>query len=204
MVRPAQRRALAGWARAAYQLSERRACRAVGTARSSVRYQPVRSLQSVLRSRIRELAGVRVRAGYRTLHTLLQREGWSVNHKRVYRLYTEEGLTLKRRRPKRHRSATVRKERPDPRQPNEQWAMDFMHDTLAAGRTLRILTVIDVHTRECVALVAGVRFNGARVARVLTRAGHQRGQLPQRIHVDNARSSHRGRLTTGPIGTTWR
>ena len=185
MVRPAQRRALAGWARAAYQLSERRACRAVGTARSSVRYRLVRGDQAALRRRLRELAGVRVRAGYRTLHTLLQREGWPVNHKRVYRLYTHEGLTLKRRRPKRHRSATVRTQRPDPCRPNEQWAMDFMHDTLATGRTLRLLTVIDIHTRECVALVAGVRFHGARVARVLTQAGRQRGQLPQGIRVDN-------------------
>ena len=185
MVRPAQRRALAVWTREAYRLSERRSCRAVGVSRSLVRYRSVRPHQEALRKRLKELASVRVRAGYQQLHGLLRREGWEVNHKRVYRLYTEEGLTLKRRRPKRHRSASARKARPVPSEPNQQWAMDFMHDTLAGGRTLRLLTVIDLCTRECVALVAGRGFAGSDVAATLTSAGQQRGRLPDRIRVDN-------------------
>lgn len=158
MVRPAQRRAAMAWAREAYALSERRACRAVGVDRSFVRYRSVRPHQETLRKRLRELARVRVRAGYKQLHVFLRREGWPVNHKRVYRLYTEEGLTLKRRRPKRHRSASVRKSRPMPTEPNQQWATDFMHDTLATGETIRLLTAIDLSTRECVILRAGKGF----------------------------------------------
>jgi putative transposase len=92
------------WARTAYALSERRACRALSVARSSTQYQSGRPPQAPLRSRLRELAAVRIRYGYRRLHVLLRREGWRVNHKRIYRLYTDEGLTLQRRRPKRHRS----------------------------------------------------------------------------------------------------
>jgi len=91
--------------------------------------------------------------GYRQIHVLLVREGWQVNHKRIYRLYREEGLTLKRRRPKRRKSAAARVAPAPPTEPNERWAMDFIHDTLAGGRTVRILSVMDVHTRECLALV---------------------------------------------------
>jgi putative transposase len=184
MVRPAARRALVQWAREAYQVSERRACRAVGVERSMVRYRSRRPSQQPLRTRLRELAGVRLRAGYQQLHVLLRREGWRVNHKRVYRLYTEEGLALRRRRPRRHRSAVARARLPAPTQPNEQWAMDFMHDTLADGRAVRILTVLDVYGRECVALVGAATFSGGDVARALTEASTARG-LPQRITVDN-------------------
>jgi putative transposase len=185
MVRPAQRRAVVGWARVAYQLPERRACRAVGVWRSVFRYRSVRPRHEALRQRMKELAAVRVRSGYRQLHIFLQREGWAVNQKRVYRLYTEEGLTLKRKRPKRHRSATVRLVRPTPSVPNEQWAMDFMHDTLAATQPIRVLTAIDLCTRECVALIACKRFSGSDVARLLSDAGSKRGGLPGRIRVDN-------------------
>jgi putative transposase len=133
---------------------------------------------------MRELAGVRVRSGYRQLYVFLRREGWPINHKRVYRLYTEEGLTLRRRRPKRHRSAAARVHRTEPGQPNETWAMDFIHDTLADGRTIRILTAIDVFSRECVALEPVTTFRGNDVARILGAARSER-DLPQRIHVDN-------------------
>ncbi len=134
---------------------------------------------------MKELAAVRVRAGYRQLHVFLQREGWDVKQRRLYRLYTEEGLTLKRKRPKRHRSAAVRLARPMPAAPNEQWAMDFMHDTLAAKEAIRVLTVIDLYTRECVALFASKSFTGSDVARLLSEAGSKRGRLPDRIRVDN-------------------
>src|SRR4029453_989519 len=125
---------------------------------SSYRYASVKADQRPLRMRLRELAAVRVRAGYRQLHVFLRRDGWWVNHKRVYRLYREEGLCLKRQRRRRHRSATVRGERPDATRPNEQWAMDFMHDTLSDGSSIRVLTVIDLCTRECVALWVAKSF----------------------------------------------
>jgi putative transposase len=175
MVRPAARRALGHWAQAACQVSERRACRAVGVERSMVRYRSRRPSQQPLRTRLRELASVRLRAGYQQLHVLLRREGWRVNHKRVYRLYTEKGLALRRRRPRRHRRAVARVCLPAPTQPNEQWAINFMHDTLADGRAVRILTVLDVYARECVALVGAAAFSGGDVARVLTIAGVDRG-----------------------------
>lgn len=184
MVRPDARRALVRWAEPAYAVSERRACRAIGVSRSMVRYRSVRPHQEVLRERIKDLAAVRVRSGYRQIHVYLRREGWPVNPKRVYRLYTEEGLTLKRRRPKRHRTATARQSPPSPGAAAEAWAMDFIHDTLADGRTVRVLTAIDVFTRECVALEAARTFRGQDVARILGHAG-ARGSLPQRIHVDN-------------------
>ena len=185
MVRPAQRRAAVTWARDAYRLSERRACKAMGAPRSTVRYRSVRPHQEALRKRLKELASVRVRAGYKQLHVFLRREGWPVNHKRIYRLYTEEGLTLKRRRPKRHRSAVVRQARPMPAEPNQQWAMDFMHDTLAGGQTIRLLTAIDLCTRECVVLQVAKGFTGTDVASLLNRSGEDRGKLPERIRVDN-------------------
>ena len=184
MVRPAARRALVQWARTAYQLSERRACRAVGVYRALLRYRSRRPSQHLLRARLRELASVRIRAGYQQLYVLLRREGWRVNHKCVYRLYGEEGLALRRRRPRRHRSAVVRVPRAVPTRPNEQWAMDFMHDTLADGRAVRVLTVLAVYTRECVGLVAARTFRGDDVARLLGAVGATRG-LPQRITVDN-------------------
>ena len=97
MARPAQRRAVAVWAREAYALSVRRACLAVGVWRSSYRYRSVKPLQEPLRRRMREIAAVRVRAGYRHIHTLLRREGWKINRKRVYRLYRQEGLGVRKR-----------------------------------------------------------------------------------------------------------
>jgi hypothetical protein len=108
------------WARAAYELSERHACRLFEIFRSTVRYRSDRPSQDALRIRIRELAGVRVRSGYRQIHVLLRREGWQVNHKRVYRLYTDEGLTLKPRRPKRRKSAAARIQPKPPKRANER------------------------------------------------------------------------------------
>ena len=160
MVSPTQRRAGVRWAREAYQLPERRACRVMGFSRSTERYQSVRPSREPLRARLKELAAVRVSYGYRRLHIMLRREGWPVNRKLIERLYREEGLTLKRKKPKRRRSA-VRRERSTPAASvNERWAMDFVHDTLSNSRTVRVLTVLDVYSRECVALEAGVGFRG--------------------------------------------
>ena len=186
MVSPVLRRDAVRWARTAYRVSERRACRVLGVARSTVRYRSVRRSDDILRRRLRELAGVRVSYGYRQLHTLLRREGWPVNAKRVYRLYREEGLVLRRKRPKRRRSAAIREQSCAPSRANERWAMDFVHDTLSGGGRMRVLAVIDVYTRECVALRAGRGFRGDDVVRILTEACKQRGGvLPEVISVDN-------------------
>jgi len=167
-----------------YRVSLRKACRASGTAMSSMLYRPVRPDQTPLRQRIKEIATTRVSYGYRRVQVLLRREGWQVNAKRTYRLYREEGLCLRLKRPKRRRSAARRQEAVAATGTNQRWAMDFMSDALADGRKLRVLTVLDTFTRECVALEVGGSFRGADVARVLTRAGVQRG-LPTVIHVDN-------------------
>jgi len=185
MVSPAQRRTAARWAQSAYGVSQRRACSALGSSRSTVRYQSVRPPREALRRRIRELARVRVSFRYKQLHVLLRREGWAVNHKLVYRLYREEGLVLRRKRPKRRRAA-VQRERPvAPSKVNQRWKMDFVHDTLSRGRTIRVLAVIDVFSRECVALRAASGFRGEDVAKVLSEAKAERGTLPPVISVDN-------------------
>ena len=169
---------------AAYRVSLRKACRASATAMSSMLYRPVRPDQSPLRQRIKEIATNRVSYGYRRVQVLLRREGWKVNAKRTYRLYREEGLCLRLKRPKRRRSAAHRQETVVVSGANQRWAMDFMSDALADGRKIRVLTVLDTFTRECVALEVGGGFGGADVARVLTREGVQRG-LPTAIHCDN-------------------
>ncbi len=171
------------WVREHFGLSTSRACRATGEHRSLMTRRLRRPERDrPVRQRLRELAGARVSYGYPRLHVLLRREGWGVNKKLVYRLYREEGLVLKRRRPKRRRSAAARELRPVPTAANERWAMDFVHDTLAGGQAIRVLTVLDVHTRECVALVAQPAFRGADVARILGEVGACRG-LPAVISV---------------------
>jgi len=116
------------------------------------------------------LAAVRVSWGYKRLHVLLRREGWRVNHKLVYRLYTEERLALKRRRPKRRKSAAPREVRPLVSRADQRWAMDFVHDVLADGRTIRILAVVDVFSRECLALVPRTSFRAEDVCRCQRRS----------------------------------
>lgn len=184
MVSPALWREVVAWAQQAYRLSERRAARAVGAARSSIRYKSVKAPREPLRRRIREVAEARTSWGYRQVHTILLREGWQVNHKLVYRLYREEGLTLRRKRPKRRRMAMERTEVRKTTRPNERWAMDFVHDATASGRGLRVFAAVDVHTRECVALQVARKFTGEDVAGILSDAGAERSGLPDVISVD--------------------
>src|SRR4029077_4770793 len=123
ILRPAGWRAAVAWARTAFELSEGRACRALSVARSSVQYQSGRPPQAPLRMRLRELAGVRVRYGYRRLHVLLRREGWHVNHQRIYRLYRLDGLSV-RAKIRKKRVSALRPLLPVAQAPNEQWSMD--------------------------------------------------------------------------------
>ena len=183
-MRPAQRRAAVAYAQERFRFSQRRACRLVGAARSSVRYRSRRGDDdATLRTRLRELAAQRPRFGYRRLHVLLRREGIVVNHKRVERLYRAEGLAVRRR--KRKSPARVLRGRPPtPGRANEQWALDFLEDSLASGRTIRLLSVIDVYTREALWLAVDTSLPGGAVVRVLDRLGAER-PLPARLVLDN-------------------
>jgi putative transposase len=171
------------WIVQAYAVSERRACRATSVARSTMGYKARRPTQEPLRRRLRELAAARVSYGYLRLHILLKREGWTVNHKRVYRLYREEELGLQRRKPKRRRSAMPRTPRRVTIAPNERWAMDFMQDVVADGGKMRVFTLVDVHTRECLALEVGRQFRGVDVAAILSAVIGERG-APHVIQCD--------------------
>ena len=133
----------------------------------TLRYRSTRDRQDALRQRLRELAAVRVRFGYRRLTVLLKREGWRVNAKRIYRLYADEGLTV-RTKPRKRLASRPRVPLPAPTRPNERWSMDFVSARLADGRWFRTLTVLDVYTREAVALVADRSLTGIKVAAALT------------------------------------
>jgi len=144
----------------------------------------VRRFDAVLRRRLCEMAASHVRYGYRRLTVLLRREGWKVNAKRIYRLYTEEQLivrTKQRRKIARRQRGTTAKATA----PNQCWSMDFMSDKLADGRTFRILTVVDQFTRECVCLEADRGMTGMKVAQALERVKVEQGSLPASITVDN-------------------
>lgn len=164
-------------------ISERRACRLVGIARSVLRYEGgVRADESALRDRIVELAQERRRFGYRRIHALLRREGKAVNHKRVYRLYREQGLAVRRRR-RRKGVAVEREPLALPSAPNEVWSMDFVMDALADGRRLKVLTIVDDFTKESIDIVVDRSIPGAYVARVLEQAVRFRG-APRVIRTD--------------------
>ena len=168
----------------AYRVGVRRACAVLEFSRTSYYYRSIKIDDKALRQRIREIAEVRVRYGYQLIHVLLRREGWPVNHKRVYRVYCEEGLHLRHKRPRRHVSAAHREERPLARRPNESWSMDFVSDALFDGRRLRALTVIDNFTRESPAIEVDQGITGKQVVGVLERVSGKRGR-PERIFLDN-------------------
>ena len=137
-----------------------------------------------LRVRLRELAEERRRWGYRRLHVLLQREGWMVNSKRVYRIYVEEKLMVRRRQRRRRICAQARVLLTTPSRANETWTMDFLHDALATGRKLRTLSIEDAYTREMLAIEVDTSLPALRVVRVLERLKLERG-LPERIVIDH-------------------
>jgi putative transposase len=184
VVTPAARREAATYLRRAFEMSERRACRVIGTDRTSVRYQGVRPDDEVLRERLKALAQERRRFGYRRLHVLLRREGHAINKKRVQRLYREERLTV-RRRGGRKRAIGTRRPMATPQAADQRWSLDFVSDQLTDGRRFRILAVVDDCTRECLALVADTSISGRRVARELDDVIRRRGRLPGSIVSDN-------------------
>lgn len=164
-------------------MKRRRACRVVGLAPATYYYRPRRSEPVELKARLREHAAVRPRWGYRRLHVLLRRDGYSVNHKLVYRLYRAEGLTVRRKKRKRQ-AAALRTVLPTPVRPGQRWSMDFMEDALSDGRRFRTLNVVDDCSRECLAIEVAFTLPGPRVVRVLERLVELYG-VPAVIVMDN-------------------
>jgi putative transposase len=163
--------------------SQRRACRLIGIDHSVLRYQSKRPDDAPLRQRLRELAQQRRRFGYRRLGWLLVREGYRMNHKRLYRLYREEKLMVRRRRG-RKRALGTRTPLHLPNTINERWSLDFVSDTLSDGRRFRILCIVDDFSRECLATVVDTSLSGIRVVRELEQLIRVRGK-PKIIVSDN-------------------
>ncbi|WP_408581402.1 IS3 family transposase [Bradyrhizobium barranii] len=183
LVTPAAKRKAVAHLVAAHGMSERRACKAIGCCRMTMRYQTTRADEAGLRQRMRAIAQERRRFGYRRLHVLLKREGYVVNHKKLFRLYREERLAV-RRRGGRKRAIGTRAPMTVAMAPNDRWSLDFVSDQLTDGRRFRILTVVDDCTRECLALVADTSLSGSRVARELDRLIIERGK-PKMVVSDN-------------------
>ena len=172
------------------RLSERHACGLIGMHRGSWRYRRRERNEAALRARLREMAGERPRFGYRRLYIFLRRERteggelrWLVNHKRVYRLYREEGLAMRCKRRKRFR-AEARVPLAVPAGANEMWTMDYTHDELSSGRKFRTLNLMDGYTREALGIEVDTSLPGLRVVRVLEQLRERRG-VPAAIQVDN-------------------
>ena len=164
-------------------LSQRHACRLVGLDRSTLRYQRKRPDDARVRQRLRELAAERRRFGYRRLGWMLAREGHAMNHKKLYRLYHEERLMVRRRRG-RKRALGTRAPMTLPNAINQRWSLDFVSDTLSDGRRFRILCIVDDFSRECLATVVDTSLGGVRVVRELEHLGFERG-TPRVIVSDN-------------------
>ncbi len=192
----APRRAVVDYLKQRFDTSERHACRMMGMGRSVYDYRSHRNPHTALRARMREIAQTRMRYGYRKIHVLLAREGYSVGKFLLRRLYREEGLALRYRPRRRLRAQATRPERRPPTRPNAAWSLDLVADQLSTGHKFRMLTVLDVYTRECVAIAVGQRLTSVEVAATLDRARLQRG-LPSRLFCDN------GSEFTGQLLDLW-
>ncbi len=168
-----------------YKTSARRSCRLLMIHHSVYYYKAHRREDAALRGRVREIAETRVRYGHWRIYTLLRREGWQDNHKRVYRVYKEEGLNLRSKRPRRNRAASHRLERPENNRLYKCWSMDFVSDALFDGKKFRALTIVDNYSRECLAIVPGQSLKGCDVVMALEQIKAERGLVPERIQTDN-------------------
>jgi putative transposase len=173
-------------------LSQRHACRLVGLDRSTLRYERKRPDDAKVRQRLRELAAERRRFGYRRLGWMLAREGHAMNHKKLYRLYHEEQLMVRRRRG-RKRALGTRAPMTLPNAVNQRWSLDFVSDALSDGRRFRILCIVDDFSRECLATVVDTSLGGVRVVRELERLAIERA-VPQVVVSDNGTE-----LTSGAV-----
>lgn len=166
-----------------WQVSIRRACAVLQGGRSTYHYKSCSDVQADLKQRIKEIAETRVRYGYRRIHVLLRREGWAINAKRVYRLYRAMGLLLRNKTPKRRVKVKLRDDRSDAITPNEVWTMHFVHEQLATGRQLRILTVVGTFSRFSPVIDPRFSYRGEDVVRTLEQACRKMG-YPKVIRVD--------------------
>jgi putative transposase len=170
-------------------LSERRACRIIGQHRSTQRHRPRRDVacDDGLRERLRRLSAEHPRWGYRLAWGALRGEGWQVNRKKVQRLWREEGLRVPQRKRKRQRlgDSTVPGERLRAERPNHVWALDFQFDTTSDGRILKLLHVVDEHTREALAIRVARSIDADHTTRVLDRIVAERGCGPELVRMDN-------------------
>ena len=183
MVRPAAKREAVAHLREHFQMSERRACSLLAADRKMIRYRSRRPPETELRERLRDLANERRRFGYRRLFILLRREGEASGINRIYRLYREEGLGVRKRKG-RKRAIGVRASLLVEARPNARWSLDFVHDQMANGRRFRILNVVDDVTHECLAAIPDTSISGHRVARELTALLERRGR-PGMVVSDN-------------------
>jgi transposase InsO family protein len=183
MVGPAAKRDAVAHLRKVLGMSERRACTLIAADRKMVRYRSRRPPDVELRSRLRDLANQRRRFGYRRLFILLREQGEPSGINRIYRLYREEGLTVRKRKARRRAIGTRTPILVEARV-NARWSLDFVHDQFAWGRRFRILNIVDDVTRECLAAIPDTSISGKRVARELTMLVEARGK-PRMIVSDN-------------------
>jgi len=179
-----------------YTVARRRACALIKQTRSTDYYRSTKDPRHDLRARMREIAGTRVRYGYRRIHVLLKREGWQLGRNQAYRIYVEERLQLRSKLPKRRKMTVLREGRFKPQRAGEVWAMDFVADALSSGSKFRLLTVVDVFSREALAIEVGSRLRGENVVEVLNRLVARHG-APKFVFVDN------GSEFTGRVMDLW-
>ena len=183
MVGPVAKREAVAHLHNVFQMSERRACTLVAADRKMIRYRSCRPHDVELRTRLRDLANQRRRFGYRRLFILLREQGEPSGVNRIYRLYREEGLTVRRRKARR-RAVGTRTPILVEAKVNARWSLDFVHDQFVFGRRFRILNIVDDVTRECLAAIPDTSISGKRVARELTMLIDTRGK-PKMIVSDN-------------------
>nr|WP_121991101.1 MULTISPECIES: IS3 family transposase [Brucella/Ochrobactrum group] len=183
MVGPAAKRDAVAHLKDIMGLSERRACQIVSADRKMIRYRSCRPPEVELRAKLRDLANERRRFGYRRLFVLLRRDGEPSGVNRIYRLYREEGLSVRKRKARR-RAVGTRAPILVEAKANARWSLDFVHDQFACGRRFRILNIVDDVTRECLAAIPDTTISGRRVARELTTLIERRGK-PGMIVSDN-------------------
>ena len=193
MVGPAAKREAVAHLRNVLQMSERRACTLVAADRKMIRYRSRRPPDVELRARLRDLANQRRRFGYRRLFILLREQGEPSGINRIYRLYREEGLTVRKRKARR-RAVGTRTPILVEAKVNARWSLDFVHDQFAHGRRFRILNIVDDVTRECLAAIPDTSISGKRVARELTALIDTRGKPED----DRFRQRHRVHLERDP------
>jgi putative transposase len=182
-LRPVRKRKLVDVVCTEWDVSIRRACRVLEIDTSTYHYKSRRHGQAPLEHRIKEICQTRVRYGYRRVHVMLRREGWSINQKKTRRIYRELGLQLRSKTPKRRVKAKRRDDRTESRYPNETWAMDFVHDQLATGRKIRVLTVVDLFSRYSPVLDPRISYRAGDVVQTLERTCAMTG-YPKIIRVD--------------------